>query len=1075
MKLFGFLNCICIYIAIFCSYCKNFTIKPGQFKLIIAGEGWYSNSDNLRVDENETFNSIINRLTFEAKDKSCRLTDNAAIRKKIVDILGKEDLFLAKDKSTGHLSIMICDTGFQECHANCEFIFRDKIFGLGAINYEYWNYTIDKDYKRKFLEIVLKYANGDFKDWKEFSDTLRKFISEVLENNKLAVQYNKMEELAIMQTFVGKNDKFSFDLACAYYDFSGLRSILDIKNFLTEVDRKKFINTNDLFFSECLIIYISDRNLNKLSFHSSNQDYVLKHVSQNIYICNFFEYGKTLKSDDIHKLLKGNGYDIYQDCQLSFGKNLYNINVATNDSRYADKRPKGTLKFIYDNNIFKYVDENAKILEKEEIYLDELDNELRYCKDSLEYDKSKFKDGGTFNIEIVKPIEGKVKYVEKNVNFELFWNLIDIYDLKTDKYNIRKEFKIDATYTLKSILGEFFKEVNKSLKIDNDYCPYYEVFDGEGEKLDPENYKILKDENFTIKLDIFDDKYFEKKNCSRNLKIQIKDYKEPIKGIMYIYVPKVKEFETSFKEGNDINLLKKMLKEELQKKVFTNSEDIEFQDISDKGAVVELSIKNLAEKDIKETKFVTSIKAKAPTYFIEKEHISYLPCEINKDSTLEDAIKNIVEEIKKELKKKNKNLKDPVFDFIEYDDSGFSIIDNGSKITPCNYITLMFKADENINNGYIYEYFPIDREVIISLKQDNDYFALKKEVDEIIKNISTVKLHEDATCENFLKKVAQVLQDKTKFKYPPVLSFRKEINLKDSVGLVSSDNLCLYLDPSLSSEYVEKNKDFDGVLLSFELKCNINNYKLKNDYNNKGIYFAVKDINNGKVTFEDLKKAIEENYKIKPNQCKIYDNNNKEFKDKDIINDKNFVVEITDASLLDYLTPLKEMTFTIDYKYDENDYKLKNDTPIKLTVPIAEEDLNKENIYNFIKDYIITTIEKICKVKSSSIFPYSLNNNKVSDNPNIEVNGCIKASDKNIIVLQLSSGCNLLESKEKPEEETPNEEGPEEGPKGKPKEKPKETTQKGEDVKTRTEDKKGCCKKCGKPGNDNGKKGCCRG
>ena len=153
MKLFGFLSYICIQTtAIFFSYSKNFTIKPGQFKLIIAGEEWYSNSDDLRVDENETFNSIINRLTFEAKDKSCRLTDNDAIRKKIVDILKKEDLFIAKDKSTGHLSIVSAQDAFkEECHKDCEFIFRDRFFDLGAIEYKSLYHIIDKDYKQDFI------------------------------------------------------------------------------------------------------------------------------------------------------------------------------------------------------------------------------------------------------------------------------------------------------------------------------------------------------------------------------------------------------------------------------------------------------------------------------------------------------------------------------------------------------------------------------------------------------------------------------------------------------------------------------------------------------------------------------------------------------------------------------------------------------------------------------------------------------------------------------------------------------------------------------------------------------------
>lgn len=1060
MKLFVFLSYICIQtIAIFCSYCQEFTIKSGAFKFI-DGNTLYNNTNNIKVKKGTIFLTyILPQLKYKKIEGYAGLSSDDVV-KKISKILGDNGFFLAKDRGTGKLSIVGVQDGFQEYHANCEFIIRDNFFDLGAISYESWNYIIDKDYKRNFLEIVLKYANGDFENWQDFSNTLKNFIKEVLNANKLTVQNNFTEKLSMMKNFVVKKDKFSFDLFCDCRGFShsGAKHIIDIKNFLTEVDRKNFVG-GDFYDAYYLVIYISDRYLNELSFHSSDQDYALKPVSQNIYICNFFEYDKTLDSDGIHKLLKGNGYDIFQNAELSFGKYLSDINVTTKNLEYVDKRPKSKLNFTYDNNIFKYVDENAKILEKEEIYLDELDQELKYCKGSLEYDKNNFRDGGTFEIKIVKPIARKVEYVKKNVGFELDWNLKGIYGLKIDEDNVKREFQINATSTLKSVLGEFFKELNKSLGIADNYCPDYDVFNGEAKIPDHENYKILKDENFTIKLDIFDDKYFEKKDCTRNLKIQIKDYKEVKEDdIAYIKVPKVKEFETSFVEDNNRNLLMEMLKAELQKEVFTNSKDIEFEDFSSNDNVVTLSIKNLAEDDIIEIKFVTSIRTEAPKYFKKKDHISYSDCYINKDSTLEDAIKNIGEEIKKELRFSNA----PVFDYIKYNNSDFSIIDNKSKITPCKEITLKFKSGENLNEEYIFEDFPVEKAVNIFLKQDNNYFALKKNVEKIIKEISSVKLHEDATYKNFSDKVAKELKDKTKAENPPVLSFKKnKINLNDSINIVPSDDLYLYLDPFTSGEYVEKNKDFEGVILRFELKCNIANYKLKNDYNNKEIYLAVKDINNGKVKFEDLKKAIEENYKIQPNQCKIYDNENNEFKDEDIINDKNFVVEITDTSLVDYLTPLKEMTFTIDYKYEENVYKLNSDAPKELTVLITEEDLNKD-IRNFISDHIITTIEEKYKVKSYSIFPDSLNNNKVSDNPDTEVNGCINESEKNIIVLQLSSECNLLESKEKPVEGP--ERKPKEKPGGEPKEKSEETTQKGEGGKT-------CCNKCCKPRNDKSSNG----
>ena len=296
-------------------------------------------------------------------------------------------------------------------------------------------------------------------------------------------QNDDISQLDEMNNFVGENDKFYFSLGCCYRDLTGGKYIIDIKNFLTEVDRKKFIITDDLFSSECLVMYIFEPK--EIEFHSYSQDYALKPVSQDIYICNFFEYNTGLNSEGIKKLLNGNGYNIFQDAELSFGEYLYDINVKTEDLKYVDKRPNGKLNFILDSNIFKYKNKDTKILKKEEIYLDELDKELNYCKDSLEYDKTKFKDGGRFDIKIVKSIYEKVEYVEKIVKFELVWNLKDIYDLKIDKNKVKviKEFQIDATSTLKSVLGEFFKGLNTSLGIDENYCPYYEVFDGKGNKV----------------------------------------------------------------------------------------------------------------------------------------------------------------------------------------------------------------------------------------------------------------------------------------------------------------------------------------------------------------------------------------------------------------------------------------------------------------------------------------------------------------------------------------------------------------------------------------------------------------
>lgn len=1054
--------------------------------------------------------------------------------KKISAILGHNGFFLAKDKSTGRLSIVGVQDGFKKWHANCEFIIRDNFFDLGVINYGYWNYVIDKYYKRNFLEIVLEYANGYFENWKDFSNALRNFIREVLNKNMLKAQYNKTEYLEEIKKFSGKDDKFSFSLACDCEGFSksGSKLIFDIKKFLTEteVDRYKSVEEGGQYCgSHYLVMYIVDPK--KVEFYSSDQDYALKPVNQNIQICNFFEYNEKLNSAGIKKLLKGNDYDIFQqDAELSFGGYLDKINVKTKDQKYVDKRPKGKLKFVISNpNILQFV-KDEKILEDKEYYLDEIDNILRQFGNSIVYDKSKFKNGENFEIKIVKPIAGKVKYVKKNVEFELDWNLKDIYCLKIAEHNVKEKFQIDAISTLKSVLDVFFKQLNGLVENAENIRPEsYDVFASDGKKIDPakyEEYKILKDEKFTIKLDIFDEKYFEKKNCSRELTIQIGGYKEKKDGITYIKVPIDKEFTTFFKKNNNEELLKKMLKEELQKKVFINSKNIKFKNFSTNENVVDLSIENLAEEDIKETQFVTTITLETPKYFRNIKGYTYFDYSINKDSTVEDAIKDISEFIKKEYKYSTA----PVFEFIKYGEGKFSPINNKSKITPSKAITLKFKADEKLNKEYISERFPVVKCVNIELKQDNNYFALKKDVDDIIKEISPVYLHEDATCKDFLEKVTKQLRDKKNATNPPALSFKNKINVEGLVSPVVSDNLYLYLDPFSSSEYVENNKGFKGVSLYFKLKCCVGNYKLKNDYNNRDNALVVKDINNGKVTFKDIKKALEEQYKIQPNQCNIYVNNNKEFKDEDIISVTNFVVGITDSSLLDYLTPLKKMTFTIDYKYDTDFYKLTNDAPKELTVLITEEDLNK-NIYSFISDHIITTIKNQNK-DISYIYSYSLNNiNECSYNSKEKVKDCIKKDGKNIVVLQLFEGCNLLEPKGKPkiekptkigkkeelkeevntkevkteknkkekkekkegikkEEENKEEEKPGKKPKGKsgkepPKAKSKEkpvgksgkTTLKSGDVKNSTEVKKGCCNnKCCKSKEEvesTEKKGCC--
>ena len=1015
--------------------------------------------------------------------------------KKISAILGDNGFFLAKDKGTGKLSIVGVQDGFQEYHANCEFIIRDNFFDLGVINYGYWNYVIDKYYKRNFLEIVLEYANGYFENWKDFSNALRNFIREVLNKNMLKAQYNKTEYLEEIKKFSGKDDKFSFSLACDCEGFSksGSKLIFDIKKFLTEteVDRYKSVEEGGQYCgSHYLVMYIVDPK--KVEFYSSDQDYALKPVNQNIQICNFFEYNEKLNSAGIKKLLKGNDYDIFQqDAELSFGGYLDKINVKTTNLEYVNKRHKGKLKFVISNpNILQFV-KDEKMLEDKEYYLDEIDNILRPFGNSIVYDKSKFKDKGTFEIKIVKPINNKVEYVKKNVKFGLYWNLKEIYGLKTDEKTVKKEFQIDATSTLKSVLDVFFKQLNGLVKNAENIRPEsYDVFASDCKKIDPakyEEYKILKDENFTIKLDIFDEKYFEKKNCSRKLTIQIGGYKEKKDGITYIKVPIDKKFTTFFKKNNNEELLKKMLKEELQKKVFINSKNIKFKNFSTNENVVDLSIENLAEEDIKETQFVTTITLETPKYFRNIKGYTYFDYSINKDSTVEDAIKDISEFIKKEYKYSTA----PVFESIKYGNGDLYRIDNNkSNIIPSKAITLKFKADEKLNKEYISERFPVVKFVNIELKQDNNYFALKKDVDDIIKEISPVYLHEDATCKDFLEKVTKQLRDKKNATNPPALSFKNKINVEGLVSPVVSDNLYLYLDPFSSSEYVENNKNFEGVVLYFKLKCCVGNYKLKNDYNNRDNALVVKDINNGKVTFKDIKKALEEQYKIQPNQCNIYVNNNKEFKDEDIISVTNFVVGITDSSLLDYLTPLKKMTFTIDYKYDTDFYKLKNNAPKELTVSITEEDLNK-NIYNFISDHIITIIKNQNKGISDIYLDRLNNNNEFSYVSNEKVKDCIKKDEKNIVVLELYSKCNLLESKGKPKIEEPKKIGKkeeikkeeenidEEKSKEKSKERHKkeklekksevETTLKDKGMKTPTPEKKSKEKLVGESGKKSGK------
>ena len=286
--------CIYIYIAaIFCSYSKGekFTINHGQFRLLLGSKEEYSNNNNLTVSEHETFNTIINKLTFKAKNEFCELKDGNAIKTKIIEILTKEDLFLAKDKKTGKLSIVKYGDGFQKDHNNCEFIFRDSFFGLGAIAYKSLYHIIGKDYKRKFLEIVLNYANCNFKNWNEFSGMLRNFIREVLNKDSLNVYRGDKSQLAAMRNFVGKTDKFFINFLCCYDDFSGPRYILDIKNFLTEVNRNKFVDGGEVRSICRLEMLIGDPE--KVEFYSSSQDYTIKEdICKNIQICNFLNIMK---------------------------------------------------------------------------------------------------------------------------------------------------------------------------------------------------------------------------------------------------------------------------------------------------------------------------------------------------------------------------------------------------------------------------------------------------------------------------------------------------------------------------------------------------------------------------------------------------------------------------------------------------------------------------------------------------------------------------------------------------------------------------------------------------------------
>ena len=106
MKLFGFLSYICIQTtAIFFSYCKNFTIEHGAFKFI-DGYTLYSNTNDITVEEGNMFLTyILPQLKYEKIEGFIGLSSEKVVEK-ISKILGNNGFFLAKDKSTGKLSIV---------------------------------------------------------------------------------------------------------------------------------------------------------------------------------------------------------------------------------------------------------------------------------------------------------------------------------------------------------------------------------------------------------------------------------------------------------------------------------------------------------------------------------------------------------------------------------------------------------------------------------------------------------------------------------------------------------------------------------------------------------------------------------------------------------------------------------------------------------------------------------------------------------------------------------------------------------------------------------------------------------
>ena len=1098
---------IYIYItSIFFSKCtdgEKFTIKKKQFEfhtLYEKDNHTYPitfENEELTIDKGLNFQDIINKLSFKSSRSGVSVDmvvmgEGKTINEKIIDGIKKSGFFLEKISDKEYKPVSLKDV-FTSKHLTSTFslayFFSDILLDFDGKKI----YISDKG-KVKFIEFLLKYFEG-FNNWEEFRETFFDLITKELDKEGLTcdsscIDYKKYIE-EFLKVFSDNFHTNKYNVSLEIYIHKNYTNVKDLK-FHKELLDGFTLSLQDYKNSlRTLKLELSSKNIIR-KILPDREEYLIKPGISTSVACGDFFYVPstcTLGSNQLKRLLEGNGYDYCKYFGDIYEEKKRGGKIFIQNGSILVLREKVKLNFkINDTNTLKFKDEDFFKTNKF-IYKDELEDKLKQYGpiESFKYDKESLKKDPIV-IEIIKPIEGKVDYVQKNVKFKLDWNLKDIYDLKIDKDKINKNLKIDATSTLKSVLREIFKELNTLLKIDDEYCPdCYEVFNGESKKLDPENYKILKDEDFTIKLDIFDENYFEKKNCTKNLKIEIEDYKEVKNNIEYIKVPKYKEFTTLFKKDNDGDLLKKMLKEELHKKIFTNSKDIEFEKFSIGGNVVTLSIKNLAKEDIKETQFVTTITLETPKYFRNIKGYTYFDYSINKDSTVEDAIKDISEFIKKEYKYSTA----PVFESIKYGNGDLYRIDNNkSNIIPSKAITLKFKADEKLNKEYISERFPVVKFVNIELKQDNNYFALKKDVDDIIKEISPVYLHEDATCKDFLEKVTKQLRDKKNATNPPALSFKNKINVEGLVSPVVSDNLYLYLDPFSSSEYVENNKNFEGVVLYFKLKCCVGNYKLKNDYNNRDNALVVKDINNGKVTFKDIKKALEEQYKIQPNQCNIYVNNNKEFKDEDIISVTNFVVGITDSSLLDYLTPLKKMTFTIDYKYDTDFYKLKNNAPKELTVSITEEDLNK-NIYNFISDHIITIIKNQNKGISDIYLDRLNNNNEFSYVSNEKVKDCIKKDEKNIVVLELYSKCNLLESKGKPKIEEPKKIGKkeeikkeeenidEEKSKEKSKERHKkeklekksevETTLKDKGMKTPTPEKKSKEKLVGESGKKSGK------